>query len=193
MHFIYKVIWIIRAFIYGVFLGRFGFPGYIGPPMFIQGWKRIFIGKRVRVFPGLRAECHGEGRLFIHDNVSIGQGFHVTCMGDLHIKKGVLITGYVTVTDIEHEYMSVDSPILEQPMILKKTEIGENSFIGMGARIQAGTILGKGCIVGANAVVRGVFPDYSVIVGAPGRVIKRYNPETSSWERVCEVEKHSQD
>jgi acetyltransferase-like isoleucine patch superfamily enzyme len=53
----------------------------------------------------------------------------------------------------------------------------------MGARIQAGTILGDGCVVGANSVVRGVFEDHSVIVGAPGRVVKRYNKATGVWER----------
>ncbi len=192
MSFFFKTLWFIRAFLYQIVFGRFSMPGYIGAPIFLFGIKRIFIDRYVRIFPGVRIECHGQGRLFIHRNVSIGQGFHVTCMGDLHIREGVLITGYVTVTDIEHEYEVIDLPVLSQPMVYKKTEIGENSFIGMGARIQAGTILGKGCVVGANAVVRGIFPDYSVIVGAPGRVIKRYNPETSSWERVCDPDKHSQ-
>lgn len=38
--------------------------------------------------------------------------------------------------------------------------------------------------MGANAVVRGHFPDYSVIVGVPAHVVKRYNPETKEWEKV---------
>ena len=54
----------------------------------------------------------------------------------------------------------------------------------MGACIQAGTVLGKQCVVGANAVVRGTYPDYCVIVGVPARVIKKYNPETGKWEKV---------
>lgn len=69
-------------------------------------------------------------------------------------------------------------------MITKRTEIGENCFIGFGAAIQAGTVLGKQCIVGTNAVVRGEFPDYSVIVGAPAKVVKQYNKETGEWERI---------
>ena len=48
----------------------------------------------------------------------------------------------------------------------------------------AGTKLGKQCVVGANSVVRGEFPDYCVIVGAPARVVKKYNPDTKIWEAV---------
>ncbi|RJL30315.1 acyltransferase [Pectobacterium polaris] len=176
--------WGGRAFVYNLFFARFGFPGYIGRPVFLMNASRFNFGKRVRVFPGLRAECHGEGRLFIHDNVSIGQGFHVIASEDLHIKSGCLISGNVFITDTDHTYTDISCPVFEQPNIIKKTEVGENCFIGIGARIQAGTILGKGCVVGANAVVRGHFPDYSVIVGAPARVVKRFNHDTSTWERV---------
>jgi len=54
----------------------------------------------------------------------------------------------------------------------------------MGVAIQAGTVLGKQCIVGANSVVRGVFPDYSVIAGVPARIIKRFNFDKNKWEKI---------
>ena len=73
---------------------------------------------------------------------------------------------------------------MEQPTIELNTKIGENCFIGFGVAIQAGTILGKQCIVGSNSVVRGTFPDYCVIVGAPARIVKRYNPETKLWQKT---------
>ena len=74
--------------------------------------------------------------------------------------------------------------ILDQPIISKKTYIGEGCFIGYGAVVQAGTILGKHCVIGANAVVRGVYPDYSVIVGVPARIIKCYDTSTKTWRKV---------
>ena len=183
MSYLFKMCWLIRGGLYKIFFGRFSMPSYIGPPCFIYGARRIFVGRRVRIFPGLRAECHGIGRLYIHDNVAIGQGLHITCMGDLHIGRGTLITGYVSITDIEHEYEDVAHPVLEQPTVWRKTHIGQNCFFGMGARIQAGTILGNGCVVGANAVVRGEFPDHCVIVGAPARIVRRYDPVSGQWER----------
>lgn len=189
MHHLYKIAWVVRAFAYKCIFGSFGVISYIGQPLFLMGARRIHVGRRVRIFPGLRAECHGDGSVVIEDNVAIGQGFHVTAMGCLRIGSGTLITGYVSVTDIEHEYSAIGVPVLQQGMDWRETRIGQNCFIGMGARIQAGTILGDGCIVGANAVVRGEFPPYSVIVGAPGRAVKRYTPEAGAWQRL--VSNHS--
>ncbi|MBV4537362.1 acyltransferase [Pseudomonas sp. SWRI10] len=183
VHNLFKVAWAIRGLLYKIVFGQFSMPSYIGPPIFLFRSRRMYVGKRVRIFPNLRAECHGIGRLFIHDNVAIGQGLHVTCMGDLHIGESTLITGYVSITDIEHEYESIGVPVLDQITTWKKTEIGKNCFIGMGARIQAGTILGDGCIVGANSVVRGKFPDFCVIVGSPARIVKRYDPVSAQWQR----------
>jgi acetyltransferase-like isoleucine patch superfamily enzyme len=66
----------------------------------------------------------------------------------------------------------------------RKNMTGKNCFIGYGSVIQAGTILGKQCIVGANSVVRGIFPDYSVIVGAPARIVKRYDTKSKEWKKT---------
>jgi acetyltransferase-like isoleucine patch superfamily enzyme len=63
--------------------------------------------------------------------------------------------------------------------------LGENCFIGAGAKLLAGTVLGRQCIVGANAVARGHFDDYSVITGIPGRVVSAYRPEPGHRERVA--------
>lgn len=55
----------------------------------------------------------------------------------------------------------------------KEIHIGKNCFIGCNAIILKGTVLGDGCVVGAGAAVSGKFDDNSVIVGNPGRVIKK--------------------
>ncbi|MCQ2497561.1 MAG: acyltransferase [Lachnospiraceae bacterium] len=55
----------------------------------------------------------------------------------------------------------------------KPISIGKNCFIGCNSIILKGTTLGDGCVVGAGAVVSGNFPDNSIIVGNPGKVIKR--------------------
>jgi acetyltransferase-like isoleucine patch superfamily enzyme len=47
-----------------------------------------------------------------------------------------------------------------------------------------GVTIGQHCVIGANSVVNSSIPDYSVAVGAPARVIKRYNQEIGAWEQV---------
>ena len=58
-----------------------------------------------------------------------------------------------------------------------------DAFLGYGVSILAGTILGKHCVVGTGTVLKGQYPDYSVIVGVPGKVIKQYDTETNEWRK----------
>ena len=53
----------------------------------------------------------------------------------------------------------------------------------MNSTILPGTMLGKHCVVGANSVVRGVFPDYCVIVGTPAIKVKHFDFELNKWIR----------
>ena len=188
---IYKVLWIIRGCVYKLFFGRFGFPSYIGNPLFIKNFKRIFIGKKVRIFAGARIEvANKKSSIVFEDNISIGQNLHIISGGGqaLIIGKDTTMSANVFITNIDHEYKEIDKHILDQVLLARETKIGENCFIGYGAVIQAGTILGKQCIVGANAVVRGTFPDYCVIVGVPARIVKRYNPKIKEWEKISHKE-----
>jgi carbonic anhydrase/acetyltransferase-like protein (isoleucine patch superfamily) len=53
--------------------------------------------------------------------------------------------------------------------------IGTNSLIGMGATILNGARIGKNCLIGAGALITEgkVIPDGSLVVGAPGKVLRQ--------------------
>jgi acetyltransferase-like isoleucine patch superfamily enzyme len=74
-------------------------------------------------------------------------------------------------------------PISIQAVNTKIIEIGDNSWIGANAVITAGSKIGKHCVIGAGAVVTGIVPDYSIAVGNPARIVKKYNPQTHAWEK----------
>lgn len=181
---IYKFYWGVITLCYALFFRKFSFPSHIGVPIFTLGLNRVTVQKRVRILPGLRIETHHNGTIEFQENISIGQNFHITSAGNLVIGRDTTILGNTFVTNIDHDYQEIGKHILEQKMIVKETRIGNNCFIGYGVAIQAGTILGNQCIVGASSVVRGVFPDYSVIVGIPAKVVKRYNKTTLTWEKT---------
>jgi acetyltransferase-like isoleucine patch superfamily enzyme len=181
---IYKFYWGIVTLCYALFFKKFSFPSHIGVPIFTLGLNRVTVKKRVRILPGVRIETHKDGTITFEEEVSIGQNFHITSAGNLVIGKNTTISGNVFVTNIDHEYSEIGKHILDQPMLVKETYIGANCFLGFGVAIQAGTILGDHCVVGASSVVRGTFPDYSVIVGIPARIVKRYNHETQAWEKT---------
>jgi acetyltransferase-like isoleucine patch superfamily enzyme len=59
--------------------------------------------------------------------------------------------------------------------IFGKINIGNNVFIGINSIVLLNTTIGNNCIIGAGSVVRGTFPDNSVIVGNPAKVIMNSN------------------
>lgn len=180
-----KYAWALRALIYKPFFKHIGNLSYIGKPCFIEGCKRISVGDKTRIFPGVRMEAIGKGEIFIGNNCAIEQNVHITSSGGcLRIGNGVTIIADTYITNLDHEYRNPQKSILEQGTIDRTTIIEDDCFIGYGTAIQAGTHLGKHCVVGAHSILRGDYPAYSVIVGSPARVIKRYNFETCEWERV---------
>jgi acetyltransferase-like isoleucine patch superfamily enzyme len=53
------------------------------------------------------------------------------------------------------------------------TIIGEGVHIGAGATIIPGINIGKWCVIGAGAVITQNLPDYSLVVGVPGKIIRK--------------------
>ncbi|NCI48064.1 acetyltransferase [Sediminibacterium soli] len=77
---------------------------------------------------------------------------HDCCVHDfVHISPGSLLCGNVT--------------------------IEEGTQIGAGATVIPGISIGKWCVIGAGAVIIQNIPDYSVVVGVPGRIIKKSKDE----------------
>ncbi|WP_322929394.1 acyltransferase [Providencia huashanensis] len=176
MSILYKISWFVNAKFYKFFFGHIGKNSIIGKCIFLHNPKNIFIGNRVRIFPGSRFENHNKGKILINDDVSIGQNLHIISSDQqLVIGSGTTISSNVCITNVDHNYTDIMLPVAYQGLTSKKTLIGDNCFIGYGTIIQAGTILRKHCIIGANSVVKGHFPDYSVIAGNPGKIIKCYS------------------
>jgi sugar O-acyltransferase (sialic acid O-acetyltransferase NeuD family) len=50
--------------------------------------------------------------------------------------------------------------------------IGEGTHIGAGATIIPGKQIGKWCVIGAGSVITQDIPDYSMVVGVPGKIIR---------------------
>lgn len=124
--------------------------------------------------------CHlkiGEGSI-------IGNFNHIYATGEIIIGKNVLTADKVYISDNLHQYEDINSPIMFQGIKqLPKLVIGDGSWIGENVCI-IGASIGKNCVIGANSVVTKDIPDYSVAVGSPARIIKKYNIISQKWEKV---------
>lgn len=124
--------------------------------------------------------------LQIEEGATIGHFNHITCIDQVYIGKNVLTADKVYISDNYHGYEDIKLPINEQPIKSKgKVYIGENTWIGENVSIIS-SVVGKNCIIGANSVVTRDIPDYSIAVGSPAKVIKKYNFKTQKWEQVKE-------
>src|SRR5690606_16593681 len=113
-----KIFWALRAVIYAPFFGKFGFPSYLGKPLFLMGTRKVFIGKKVRIFPHLRMEVHRNGSIHIQDDVVISQNVHITSAGNLTIGKSSLILANVFITNIDHDYQELNKHIVKQEYLV---------------------------------------------------------------------------
>ena len=116
---------------------------------------------RVRLEPGVGiwfgATLRGDNEL-----ISVGQGTNIQENCVLHTDMGFPLTIHAGCT-IGHKAM------------LHGCTIGKNSLIGMGATVLNGAVIGENCLIGANALVTEgkVIPDGSLVVGAPGKVVRQ--------------------
>ncbi len=79
---------------------------------------------------------------------------------------------------IEHECV-IESFVHISPnaTLAGNVTVGEGTQIGIGAVVIQGIKIGKWCIIGAGAVIIRNVPDYAVVVGNPGRIIKYQDQE----------------
>lgn len=121
----------------------------------------------------------------IGDGTMLGRNTLISATNRVIIGKNVLFSERIFVSDNTHHYENIDIPISRQPLSRDGfVEIGNDSWIGIGATILPNVRIGKHCVIGANSVVNSDIPDYSVAVGSPARVIRRYDSETQRWMKV---------
>lgn len=157
------------------------------PPDRVGQWLRYHYWRyRAKVGEGARID---RGALIQNPRlVSVGSFFvlgenAVVSAGEC---KGILIGNYVGIArgaylrSANHKISQIGIPFVHQgheakTVIYNDREysivVEDDVWIGANAIVLTGTKIGKGAVVGAGAVISGVFPDYSIIMGNPGRVI----------------------
>lgn len=150
-------------------------------PYYIIGTEYMTIGRDFSTMPGLRMECldnycgqHFHPQLILGEGVSFNFFCHVGCVNRISIGNHVMIGSYVLITDHSHgELNRSDIPVAQRLLLSKgPVVIEDNVWIGEHACILPGVTIGRGSIVGANAVVTHDVPPYSLVVGVPAKVIK---------------------
>ncbi len=148
-------------------------------PFMVYGYRNRVDGKyykKTRI--GSNVKLSDRRNIDIKDSVWIGYYSLLDGIGGITIGTGVNIASHTVIYthSSQNSIRLLGEKFINIPAeerigyIIEKVSIGEFTFIGTGCIILPGTRIGKGCIVGAGSVVKGEFPDYSVIVGNPAKV-----------------------
>jgi len=151
-------------------------------PQYIRLKDRVYIHFHGRIqgvdcYEGVRYSPE----IIFDEGASAQQNLHMTCADRIYIGKNTALAANVTVTDINHSYRDINTPIEQQKIEVHPVEIGKDCKIYNNAVILPGTIIGDHCVVGANSVVSGKYDSFSIIVGAPAKVVKKYDFNTATW------------
>lgn len=176
--------------------------------LLLNKWRFKHIGKNIRVYRPLRVDgidnislgndviVHDytwlaalpltgqDVQLVLNDGVTLGYFNHIYATNSIIIEKNVLTADKVYISDNLHSYEDIALPVIKQPIKqCKPVVIGEGSWLGEHVCV-IGASVGKHCVIGANSVVTKDIPDYSIAIGAPARVIKKYNFNRKQWLKI---------
>lgn len=168
---------------------RIGRKTSVSHPFYTENPELIQLGEKVYIGPYCRIEAYppeGIGRrkkptLIIGNRVTMEHGVHISCAESLVIEDDVMIAGRCYISDNNHSFDPLGPSYKKQPPSSKHTRIGSGVWLGQNVCILAGADVGEGSVIGAGSVVNGYIPPYSIAVGSPARVVKRYSFETKSW------------
>jgi acetyltransferase-like isoleucine patch superfamily enzyme len=126
--------------------------------------------------------CTWHGDVFLNEGASIGIGSIV--IGPVTIGESSICSQNCFIGGQSHIFKDVSKDFLRQGAEIKQVTIGKNVWIGSNAVILLGVKIGDNSVIGAGSTVVEDIPPYSLAVGNPARIVKRYNFETKNWERV---------
>jgi acetyltransferase-like isoleucine patch superfamily enzyme len=116
--------------------------------------------------------CMSDPVVRIGDRCLIGRGSGIVGHLSIDIGDDVWTGHQVYITDQNHGYEDLDRPIAVQSMPERPVRIGSGSWLGYGTVVLPGTTIGRHVVIGANSVVRGDIPDFTVAAGNPAKVIR---------------------
>ena len=149
---------------------------------YLVGQGRIVIGSGVRLSGkssfGFANRYGSRPELVIGDDVFIGHGCSLTAAQSIRIGDHALIAGHVQIQDIDGHPLDAAKRRAHEPTpyeAIAPVSIGDDVWIGTGAVILKGVVIGDRSVVGARAVVTKPVPPDVVVAGNPAKIVRRLN------------------
>lgn len=117
----------------------------------------------------------GKGDIKIGNHVYINSGTVIYSGNGVDIADNVLIGPNCSLVPVNHQFQDKNTAIRLQGFSPSKggIVIEEDVWLGAGVVVLDGAIIRKGCVIGANSLVLGEIPPFSICAGNPCKVIKK--------------------
>jgi acetyltransferase-like isoleucine patch superfamily enzyme len=186
---------LLRKYAYRLILGKVGRNVTFGQGIVLRHPAKIRIGDDVVVDDYVLLDAKGEtnhgidvgsgaflgrgtilscknGDIVLGDHANIGFHSEIFSGSSVRVGRHGLFAAYSYLVGGGHEFDRADVPVIEQARASKGIVLGDNVWLGTGAKVLDGVTIGSNVVVGANAVVAEDLPDGVVAAGIPAKVLR---------------------
>jgi lipopolysaccharide O-acetyltransferase len=155
----------------------FGPDAIVHRPSWIYGAHKIAIGRGSFTLTGCwlaveRPAWGAEGPVLeLGEYVGIRSFCTFSAARSIVLEDYVVAGSCVTVIDSNHTWAAGAPSVLYNPLETAPVRVGRGTWLADHSVVLSGSDIGEQCVIGANSVVTGTIPDYSIAVGAPAKVV----------------------
>jgi len=171
-HLKFKLIHRYRLWRYGALLNQCGKNVYFDKHVEILRFpQNVGVSDNVVIKEGAKiCACNEHATVKIGRNTTIGYYSMIFASDSISIGDDCLIAPFVYIVDSDHQIMR-DQLINTQPNDTASIAIGNDVWLGTGAKILKGVKIGDGAVIAAGAVVSKDINEYEIVGGIPAKVI----------------------
>lgn len=162
-------------------------------PIHIRGYQFIDFGKNLTTGRNCRIEAfnfkkYNNQLIVFGNNIQINDMVHIAAVKKIIIGDNVLMASRIFITDHNHGtfdgFDDLKINYIDKSLVAKEVIIKNNVWIGENCCVLPGVTIGEYSIIGAGSVVTKSVPSYSIAVGNPTKVIKKYDKKQKKWIKV---------
>lgn len=164
------------------------------PRILIDPSAQLYIGPGVELRSGVEIRVHQKGQVRLLRNIRVDRGVRILAANEalieleagcriglysvfnggdsIRVGEGSLISGFVYLQTSMHGYRDPAKPVQAQGYQHAPVSLGPDCWLGTHVVVLPGVTLGRGTVVGSNAVVNRSCEEYAVLGGVPAKKIK---------------------
>ena len=132
----------------------------------------IDVGNGVFLGRGTILSCK-DGDIVLGDHTNLGFHCEIFSGGTVVVGRHGLFAAQAYLVGGGHEFEATEVAVVDQPRVSRGIALGDDVWLGTGAKVLDGVRVGSHVVVGANAVVNTDLPDGAIAAGVPARVLRR--------------------